>query len=390
MINFTSHRSGKIFFGRGMETAFFEDIAKSSPGKVLLHYGQKSILTSGLHEKVCTELAQRGIEFVELGGVTPNPKLDLVRTGAMLCKEQGVGLVLAVGGGSVIDSAKAIAAGACYSGDPLELIAGRAPITQALPIAAVLTVAGAGSESSPAAVITDQERNIKLDFGAECLIPRSCLLNPENTFGVSLYQTRSGIVDAMTHVLERYFSNTEFVDCSDRLCEGLIQTLMHYATQIGNRLDDYDSRAEIMWACKLAHDDLAGLGRRQDWTSHTIAHALGGRFGTTHGILVCTVMIAWMKAVSQRNPQKLVQFAHRIFGIDPLAKDAAESGIVRFEQFIASLPMPTRLSGLEIPEDHAAFDEIAEYCSRKNPSGTIGNYVRLSRDDIANLLTVAY
>lgn len=386
MINGIYKNRTAVYFGSGMEDAGLAALASLGVRHVLLHYGQGSVARSGLLDKVIAGLAARQIAVTPLGGVQPNPTLPLVREGVALCRENGIDAVLAVGGGSVIDSAKAIAAGAAFDGDVLDLIENRVRPTAALPVAAILTVPGAGSESSPAAVISDPERSLKLDFAAECLVPALAVLNPENTYGVGLFQTRCGILDAITHICERYFTNTDFVDVSDRLCEGLIQSLIHYGRAVEGHLDDYGVRSEIMWACKLAHDDVAGVGRKQDWSSHVIANALGGHVDQPHGALTVIVMLGWMKRAAETNPARFVQFGQRVFG---LAAPTAAEAIAAFEHYITGIGMPVRLSGLGVDLAPATLDAVVDFCARKNPSGTIGNFVRLGPNDVRTILETA-
>ncbi|HMV62247.1 MAG TPA: iron-containing alcohol dehydrogenase [Rhodocyclaceae bacterium] len=386
MINSLYKNRTAIYFGTGMEDAGLTELARLGARHVLLHYGQGSVTRSGLLDRVMAGLTARQIAVTELGGVQPNPTLPRVREGVALCRARGIDTLLAVGGGSVIDSAKAIAAGAAFDGDVLDLIEGRVRPAAALPLGVILTVPGAGSESSPAAVISDPARSLKLDFAAECLVPALAVLNPENTRGVGLFQTRCGILDAITHVCERYFTQTDYVEVSDRLCEGLIQSLIHYGRAVDGRLDDYGVRAEIMWACKLAHDDVAGVGRKQDWSSHVIANALGGHVDQPHGALTVIVMLGWMKRAAETSPARFVQFGQRIFG---LASPTAAEAIAAFEHYIAGIGMPVRLSGLGVDLAPATLDAVVDVCARKNPSGTIGNFVRLGPNDVRTILETA-
>ena len=376
-----------IFFGPGPQQQCFGEIARHANGPVLLHYGRRSARDSGVLQQVIDGLEAQHLPFVELGGVSANPELGLVREGVALCKSAGLGFVLAVGGGSVIDSAKAIAAGACHDGDVLELITGETPIRAALPLGTVLTMVGAGSESSPAAVISDHAGGRKLDFASEHLRPRFSVLNPEHTLAVGHRPSMNGILDAMCHLLERYFSNTQNVGCSDRLAEGLLLSLIDSARALPGKTDDYCTRANIMWACKLAQDEVTGLGRKQDWSSHVIAHAIGGRFDCPHGTLVTVIMIAWMKFVVSRNPKRLEQFGERVFGLQ--GEQLAPRAVDAFEQFVAGLDMPVRLSQLEVALDEAGAEAIAQQCAQRNPSQTIGNYVRLTREDVTAILNTA-
>ena len=388
MIDGICARPPRVLFGPDAARHWIDEITRLGDGPVLMHHGRASAEAAGLLARLRAELRAYDVEWVEFGGVSANPQLALVREGVSLCRDLRVDRILAVGGGSVIDSAKAIAAGACFDGDVLALMTGAAPIVGALPICAMPTVAGAGSESSPAAVITDPARSLKIDFASEHLRPRIAVLDPTLTLGLDGAATLAGAFDASCHLLERYFSNTEHTDCSDRLIEALLLTLLDCVQAVPERLGDYALRAELMWACKLAQDDFIGLGRKQDWASHAIAHAIGGRFDVAHGPLVTVVMIGWMKTVCARNPLRFVQFGRRVLDL-PIGPDTAAAAVDAFERRVAASGMPTRLSALGITLDDEAIDRIANLCARRNPSGTIGNFVRLTADDVGAILATA-
>lgn len=378
----------RVLFGPNATRRWIDEMARLGGGPILVHHGRASAEATGLLARLRAELRQHDMAWVEFGGVRANPQLALVREGVSLCRDIGVDRVLAVGGGSVIDSAKAIAAGARFDGDVLALMTGEAPIRDALPICAMPTVAGAGSESSPAAVISDPARGLKIDFASEHLRPRVAILDPTLTLSVGAAATLAGAFDATCHLLERYFSNTEDTDCSDRLIEALLLTLQACAMAVPERLGDYALRADLMWACKLAQDDFTGLGRKQDWASHTIAHAIGGLFDVSHGPLVTVVMIAWMKTVHARNPLRFVQLGRRAFDL-PIGTDTAAATVDAFERQVAASGMPTRLSALGVALDGAACARVVAQCVQRNPSGTIGNFVRLTADDVGTILATA-
>jgi len=383
MLNGVFHNPTKMIFGSGAAAKVGAETAAWSR-RVLLHFGRGSARQSGLYDRVAASLMASGVEFVELGGVQPNPRVDLVREGIRRCREQGLDFVLAVGGGSVIDSAKAIAAGVRNDADIMEVLLGRSPLTSALPVGTLLTVPGAGSESSPGAVITDESRGVKIPFANPLLLPVFSILDPDLTCSLPPRQTSAGIVDAISHVLERYFSNTEFVDCTDRIGEGLIKTLMHYAVVLKDDPACIPARGEVLWACKLAHDETAGFGRRGDWSSHKIAHTIAAHYDTVHGETLAVIFPVWMEVVGRKNPHKILQFGERVLGIP---RQGATAGTVAggYRRFLAGIDMPLRLEAIGVPDD-SRFSAIAETCVAGMASGTIGYYDRLSAGDILGIL----
>jgi len=380
-----------IFFGKEMESKVGGEIAKYSH-KVLLHFGNDSFKRYGLYDKVSASLKNAGVDWVELGGVKPNPRASLVYEGITLCREERVDFILAVGGGSVIDSAKAISIGVPWQGDFFDFFEGIQAPQKALKLATILTIPGSGSESNSGAVITHEERGIKKPYGHPTMAPIFSILNPEYTCTLSEYYTACGIVDAISHVLERYFTNTPYVDCTDRIGEGLIKTLMKYSVLVKDAPNNYDVRAEIMWACKLAHDNTAGFGRKHDWSSHSISHELGAIYDTPHGATLGVIFPAWMKYVHKTNFKRFRQFVNRVFDIEPQLPDDEQTitqGIDIFRQFLKTIGMPVTLHEMGIP-DKTRFPDIARKCVTSFQSGTIGNFVQLSPQDIINILEIAY
>lgn len=391
MLNGVYYQPTKIFFGKEMETRVGQEVAKYSK-KILLHFGKKSFKKYGLYNKVSASLKSAGITFIELGGVKPNPRVDLVYQGIELCRKENIDFILAVGGGSVIDSAKAISIGVPWSGDFFDFFEGKSEPKKALKVATILTIPGSGSESGGGAVITHQEKGLKLAYTNSIMTPIFSILNPELTYTLNQYYTACGIMDAISHLLERYFTKTTYVDCTDRIGEGLIKTLMKYALLVKEAPDNYDIRAEIMWVSKLAHDNTAGFGRQQDWSSHRIAVELGAIYDVTHGAAVGVIFLAWMKYVYKANIDKFIQFNTRIFDVDiksTNSKQAVLKAIDKLKQFIKSIGLPTSLREMKIP-DKKCFTEISKKCVKSMPSGTIGNYVRLSPQDIVKILEIAY
>lgn len=383
MDNFTFYAPTYFDFGKGAEEHVGSLIKRFGGTKVLLHYGGGSIKKSGLYDTVKKCLAAENIEFVELGGVKPNPRSGLVYEGIELCKKESVDFVLAVGGGSTIDSSKAIAAGSCYDGDFWDFYSKKATITEALPVGTILTIAAAGSEGSMNTVITNEENGIKTGAASEALRPKFSILNPEFTCTLPPYQTAAGATDIMIHVCERYFSNTTEVEVTDRLCEALLKTIIHEAPRVIEDPNNYDARANIMWAGMLAHNNVCGVGRVQDWASHHIEHELSALYDVTHGAGLAVIAPAWMRYVLKINPHKLVQFAERVWDIEPQETDeqTALKGIEAFEAFLKSIGMP--LTFAEIGAD----EKDAELMTSKllRAKDTEGNYVKLKAEDVMKI-----
>ena len=390
MLNGICHSPVKYFFGRGMECEVGR-LVREHTDLVLLHYGGRSLLDSPLYGVIRDSLCNAGVGICELGGVQPNPRAELVRRGIELCRQKSIGFILAVGGGSVIDSAKAISIGAKYDGDFLDFFWQKTVPTEALRIGVVVTIPGSGSESSLGSVITDTASRRKLVCDNPLLAPVFAILNPEYTFTLSPFQSSCGIVDAMSHLMERYFSNTPNVECSDRICEGLLRVLMDHATRVADAPADYDIRAEIMWACRVAQDPLPGFGRKQDWACHKIAHEISGLYDFPHGAVIGVLFLAWMKVVSPRNVGKIVQFGVRVFGLDDRMspENVAQQTIAGFERFLVNIGLPIRLRELGRVEKEN-FSTIAKNSIQFMRSGTIGNYVRIDCPGILELLKKAY
>lgn len=384
MDNFTFYAPTYFDFGKDTEKHAADLICRFGGTKVLLHYGGGSIKKNGLYQCVAESLAQAGIPFVELGGVKPNPRSGLVYEGIDLCKRENVDFILAVGGGSTIDSAKAIAAGSLYDGDFLDFYQGKAKIEKALPIGTILTIAAAGSEGSPNTVITDEKECIKKGAKSDCLRPRFSILNPALTCTLPPYQPAAGCTDIMIHVCERYFSNTEEVEITDRLCEAVLKTIIHEAPRVIREPDNYEARANIMWAGMLAHNNICGVGRVQDWASHHIEHELSALYDVTHGAGLAVIAPLWMRYVLESNPNKFVLFATRVWDIAADGSDlhgVALKGIEAFEAFLKEIGMPSGFAEI------GAREEDIELMTKKLMNGrrTEGNYVKLTADDVKKI-----
>jgi hypothetical protein len=388
MNNFSFQNATKIIFGKGTEENVGEE-TKLHADKVLLHYGGGSIKQSGLYDRVTASLKKSGVAFVELSGVKPNPRLSLVKEGIKICRDNGIKFILAVGGGSVIDSAKAIAVGVPYSGNVWDFYDGKGTPKEALKVATVLTIPAAGSESSPSSVISDDEKQLKRGLTVEIIRPVFSIMNPELTYTLPAYQTACGAADIMAHIMERYFTNTTDVELTDRMCEATMKTLINNVPQILKKPDDYASRADVMWTGCVAHNDILGTGREGDWGSHMIEHEISAIYDVAHGAGLAVVFPAWMKYVYKHNVSRFVQFASRVFNVEIdfyNPEKTALEGIRRLEMFFESIGLPVRLSQMNIKDDK--ISEMAAKSTQKD-SFAVGNFVKLKTSDVAEILKLA-
>jgi len=388
MENFEFCNPTRILFGRGAEEKVGEQVAAYSQN-ILLHFGGGSIKASGLYERVTASLQKAGVAWVELGGVQPNPRLSLVREGIKLCKEHQLGLILAVGGGSVIDSAKAIAMGAVMEGDVWDIFLGKRKLMTALPVGTVLTIPAAGSEASTASVITNEVGWLKRGFNSELLYPRFSILNPELAFTLSKFQVACGVADIMAHLMERYFTNVSHVAFTDRLLEATMKTLISQAPLVLSNPQDYDAWSELMWAGTIAHNNLLDTGRIGDWASHQIEHEISGIYDVAHGAGLAVVFPAWMKYVFRHDLNRFIQWAVRVWNVemDVFNPEAvARAGIEKMEAFSHSIGLGTKLADLGILDDRIV--EMADKCTEGNTQAA-GNFVKLDRADIEKILRLA-
>lgn len=388
MENFTFYAPTYFAFGRDSERQAGGLVRKFGGTKVLLHYGSGSIKKNGVFKKVTASLDDTGIPWVELGGVVPNPRSGLVYRGIELCRAEKVDFVLAVGGGSAIDSAKAIAAGVPYAGDFWDFYQGK-PVETSLPVATVLTIAAAGSEGSPDSVVTHETGMYKRAAHGETLRPRFSILNPETTIGLSPYQTACGATDIMAHVCERYFTNTKDVEITDRLCEAVLKTMILETPRALGEPSDYESRANIMWAGMVAHNDLCGVGREQDWASHGIEHELSSRYDVAHGAGLAVIMPAWMRYVVRQKTDRFAQFAVRVWGCEMdfgHPERTAMEGIARFRSFLSAIGMPATFKDIGAAE--ADIPELVRHLgvTEANP---IGGLVKLGPKDVEAIYRLA-
>lgn len=339
----------RFIFGKGKETEVGALIKAKGGTRVLVHYGGGSAVRSGLMDRITDSLKKEGVDYFLLGGVQANPKSGLVYEGIHICKEKNIDYILAVGGGSVIDSAKAIAMGACYEGDFWDFFERKAQIKKVLPLGTVLTIAASGSEGSDACVITQEKTGWKRTCGGDLLRPVFSIMNPELTMTLPAYQTACGIVDMMSHILERYFTNSENVEVTDRMCEGLLKAIIHEAKKVMKDPQDYDARANLMWAGTMAHNDICGVGRIQDWATHNMEHELSTHYNCAHGAGLAVLFPAWMKYVMHHDIYRFAQIAVRVWGCEmdfQHPQQTAEEGIYALERFWKSLGMPSCIEEL--------------------------------------------
>ncbi|MDR2099063.1 MAG: iron-containing alcohol dehydrogenase [Rickettsiales bacterium] len=387
MENFDFYSPTYFAFGHGREREAGKYARQFGARKVLLHYGGGSVVRSGLLDRVKESLLAASLPFVELGGVQPNPRSELVYEGIRLARGENVDFILAVGGGSVIDSAKAIALGALADGDFWDFYTGAREIGGALPLGAVLTIAAAGSEGSGNSVITRD--GLKRSTGSDALRPKFSIMNPELTATLSPYQVACGGADIMAHVFERYFTNTKGVETTDRLCEGLLLSLVSELPKAVANPADYDAQANIMWAGMLAHNNAVGVGRAQDWASHSIEHEMSAMYGIAHGAGLAVVFPAWMKYVLGHDAARFVRLAGTVFGISGDGRDPADvalEGVDALKAFWRSLGLPTtfaELGGRE--EDIPRLAANVMLGNRRAAGGAIGGFTRLSVADVEKI-----
>ncbi|NLY47800.1 MAG: iron-containing alcohol dehydrogenase [Clostridiales bacterium] len=388
MNNFTFYSPTFFVFGKNTENEAGKYVKRFGGSKVLIHYGKGSVVRSSLLDRVKKSLNNEGVEYVELGGVMPNPRSGLVYEGIELCRQEKVDFILALGGGSAIDSAKAIAAGVKYNGDFWDFFEGK-PIEEALPVGTVLTIAAAGSEGSGDTVITKEEGMLKRGAGSDVLRPVFSILNPELTQTLPAYQTACGATDIMAHVFERYFTNTKEVEITDRLCEAVLLTMIKEVPRAIAEPDNYDARANIMWAGMVAHNNLLGVGRDQDWSSHAIEHELSALYDVAHGAGLAVVFPAWMTYVMKHDINRFAQIAVRVWGCEmnfANPEETAKEGIKRFKEFLRSIGMPVTFKELGAREEDIPL--MVEKLGL-GENGTLGSFVPLKSKDVEQIYRLA-
>lgn len=395
MNNFTFYSPTEFVFGRDTEQQVGTLACKYGAHKVMIVYGGGSVVRSGLLDRVKHSLDEAGLPHCELGGVQPNPIDSKVYEGIDLCRREGADMLLPVGGGSVIDTAKAIAAGVPYEGDFWDFFIGKAQVKRALKVAVVLTIPAAGSEGSGNAVITRMDTLQKLGLCAPFhLRPVFSILNPALTCTLPPAQTAAGIADMMAHIMERYFTNTPHVEISDRLCEGTLKAILTEAPKVMADPNDYEARANIMWCGMVAHNGTCGVGREEDWSSHALEHEISAIYDVTHGAGLSVIFPAWLTWMLTHNLGKLVQFAVRVWDVPQPSPEATESdlqavareGILRLKQFFRSLQLPVTFAELGVP--HPDIDRMIESL-RRNKGEFLGNYVKLTMEQCKEIYLLA-
>jgi alcohol dehydrogenase YqhD (iron-dependent ADH family) len=393
MKDFTYYAPTRIVFGKESEEKLPQLIQQYGGKKVLVHYGGGSAKRSGLLDKVFTMLDDAGIAYVELGGVVPNPVLSLVKEGIDLCQKEKVDFILAVGGGSVIDSSKAIGYGVGYDGDVWDFWDGKAVPQSCLPIGVVLTIPAAGSEMSSSCVITNEDGMLKRGVNSDLCRCKFAIMNPERTYTLPPFQTAAGATDIMMHTMERYFSKYEDAMLTDAIAEALLSTVMKATKAVLAKSDDYTSRAAIMWAGSLSHNDLTECGTEKDFACHKLEHELSGLFGVTHGAGLAAIWGSWARYVMNRHMDRFVKFATEVMGVPkdhiekPLA--TAMAGVRNLENFFHEIGMPTNipeLIGREATEEE--IQKLVDKCSRGGKI-TIGAMEVLKAEDMTAIYQMA-
>ncbi len=386
MLNFEFCSPTKFVFGRDTQGQVGALVKEFGGSRVLVVYGGGSVVRSGLLAQVLESLDGAGLFHMELGGVKPNPRSDLVYEGIRLCKENGLDFVLPVGGGSAIDTAKAIADGVPYDGDFWDFYCGKAKPVTALPHGCVLTIPAAGSEGSNSSVITKVEGMLKRGLSTELHRPRFAVMNPELTFTLPRYQLACGVTDMMAHIMERYFTNTKDVALTDRLAEALLVSIKEAALVAVKDDHDYEAHATLMWAGMLAHNNSVGVGREQDWASHHIGHEISAKYDTAHGASLAIVFPAWMQYVYKHDVARFVQFATRVWAVDPSGKtddEVALEGIRAMQAFFISIGMPATL------EQGGGKKEDIPALAANVVNGHTGHFVYLEPAQIEEILAIA-
>jgi len=377
MQNFDFYAPARIIFGRDTQKQVGSLLKEYNFKKILLHYGGGSIKRTGLYDDVIASLNENNIGYIELGGVKPNPRLSLVHEGIALCKKENIDLILAVGGGSAIDSGKAIAMGVYYDGDVWEIYNEGKAIEKALPIATILTIPAAGSESSGDTVITDESTERKYGYGSPHLRPVFSIMNPELFFTLPKEQIGYGIADIMSHIFERYFTNTVNTDLTDELCEATLRTIIKNAPTVYDNIKDYNAWSEVGFGGTVAHNGLLGMGREQDWACHNMEHELSAYYDVAHGGGLAVLTPAWMQYVYKDNINMFIQFAVRVMGVDVSYREPdaiVMEGISRLRTFFRRIGLPGTLSELGIGEEKLEF--MAKQCTLSRvPEGQSENPV---------------
>ena len=392
MKDFNYYAPTEVVFGENSEEQVAALVKKYGGTKVLVHYGGKSAERSGLLDKICGLLTEGGIAFKKLGGVVPNPRLSLVHEGIKLCREEGIDFILAVGGGSVIDSSKAIAYGVPYEGEVWDFYLGKDKATEMLPVACVLTIPAAGSEMSEASVITNEDGDVKLGYSNNLSRPKFAIMNPKRTFTLPPYQTAAGVTDMMMHTMERYFTKDDDMDLTTDIAEAMLRSMKDAIFAVLKNPEDYRYRAQIMWGGSLMHNGLTGCGVTDDWATHQLEHELSGLFDVTHGAGLAAIWPSWARYVMHENLSRFVRFAVNVMDVpndftDP--EGTALKGIEAMERFYHAIGMPINIKeliGKDITDEE--IKEMTRKCSR-NYQHTCGQLKVLKAEDMENIYKMA-
>lgn len=385
MQNFDLYNPTYFAFGRDTQKRVGELTRRFGGTRVLIHYGGGSVVRSGLLDEVKKSLDEAGVAYTLLGGVRPNPRSGLVYEGIEICKREKIDFILGVGGGSAIDSGKAIAAGAVYDGDFWDIWSGKVPYANALPHGCVLTLPATGSEGSNSAVVTNEALMLKRGTRSDFNRPRFAILNPETTFTLPAWQTACGVADIMAHIIERYFTNTTDVDVTDRLCESVLQTVIKYGPICLSEPDNYDARAAVMWAGTLAHNGQLGVGRQEDWSSHALGHELSAKYDATHGATLSVIIPHWLRYTLAGHEMRMAEFAVRVWGCQmdfEHPERTALEGIARLSAFWKSLGLPLTFAELGAKEED--IPELTRKC-KCGADGTVGNFMKLTKNDVETI-----
>lgn len=387
MRDFIYYTPTKVFFGKDKHKDVGKIIKEYGCDKIMLQYGRGSIKKSGLYDEVMSSLLEYGIDVVEMGGVEPNPKISFVRKAVKVAKETGVQMILAVGGGSVLDSSKYTAAGACADCDPWDFPTGKSKVENSLPVGCILTIAAAGSEMSSSAVISNMDINMKRGFNSDFNRCKFAIMNPELTYTVSEYQTACGVVDIMAHTMERYFMPCEETDITDRIAESVLKATISAGKTLMENPEDYDARANMMWASSLSHNDLTGCGRFNALPVHQLEHALSGEYDRiAHGAGLAVLFPAWAKYIYKHNIPRFAQFARRVW--DCMQEDdeaAALAGIEKMGEYFKLIGMPSCLSDFGLDEN--CIERLSELCTF-GKNRTIKSYIDMDFEDIKNIFKI--
>lgn len=391
MLNFEYALPTRILFGLGMEERAGEEIRKRGGTRVLVHYGGRSAKETGLLDRVCASLQSAGLSYVLLGGVRPNPRLSKIREGIALAKQEKIDYILAVGGGSVIDSAKGIGYGITNEADVWDFYIRKAVPQACAPIGVILTIAASGSETSDGSVVTNEDGNLKRDVGSDYARPQFAIMNPELTCTLPPYQTASGGTDILMHAMERYFTTVKDVELIDGFLESLMKTVMHNLKIALEKPQDYAARAELMLAGSFCHNGLLTCGRKGDWASHAIEHELGGMFDVAHGAGLAAIWGSWARYVYQTDVMRFAQFAANVMNCvmdyqNP--EKTALEGIRAMEQYFTSINMPISVSQMGIALTEEQICELADKCTDYGKK-TVGAFRKLEREDVLRIYAMA-